>query len=900
MKKMILSIVLILATLMMTIVIVSADTQTLKAEGGYMRITERVNQNSGFKHDLLEKIKAEGDGTYVISAYVRFPQNTQSKKINIILFNKAGSSEYPGVAKSITDGEWTLLSGEVILSDTQNMTEAYLRVQTGTALADNWDFDMDGVTVAKKTNGVLGENLISDPNCELGAGSRWTNTNSKMENPVAQTASYGVQVDFTSNSSGMINKQNKINILLQNDTAAIKLYNNGESNIKVCFQIRTKGWTVVAGADQWHTILPKETKQIRITTSAENTHNDNFVLLTTAGANETGKLTVCGLNLEQATQLSKAENWCLTENALPEIVTDPTLNNTPAPTETGTPTAVVTAAPTPTATPTAVVTATPTPTATPTAVVTATPTPTETPASLPEGTYAVQVEYASNADKMINKKGTLDFLLNGQEASIVLYNHGEASVQLGLETRAGNWSLLSGKNVWNTIDSGKYTEIKNTIALDKVDSQNFILLLTAQPKAAGKITVCNLSREQAINLADASKWYVKEGTVPVIVENPDLSQLDKPDDIPLTPAPPLNAEGAYIKITDRENQNSGPKQYLGSALNHSGDGTYRLTGWVKIPDNTAEKSVRLIIYASGQYPQVAKTVTDGQWTYISGDINITGTGNLKNEDAYFRIQTGSALTDKWELLLDGITLSKKNADGTYGASIISDGDFQVENELLWANDKNCKVTFVGATSKAEAPEPTGVIITALEDTSTNFIITNKGVISSKNIKDGLIQKSYTIFNQGQEPVKVTLALQVTHEKADGSSVWTSPAKGFTALIEPGKSQVLTYKMEVGKNGKITIESGENTAEYAPEDFFARFDILTEDGKPNVLKGTKLVISNSDANITFTAGAKNAIKIEVTYSKAYSDGDALPVFVMTLLPLAVAALAVTVKKRKEEN
>ncbi|MBE7092578.1 MAG: hypothetical protein E7365_05315 [Clostridiales bacterium] len=391
---------------------------------------------------------------------------------------------------------------------------------------------------------------------------------------------------------------------------------------------------------------------------------------------------------------------------------------------------------------------------------------------------------------------------------------------------------------------------------------------------------------------------------PTVVANPEISTEPGPSATPdsSTPTnkPDLKAEGAYITVTNRGNQNSGPIQYLGDKLKASGDGTYYLSAWVKIPENSADKKVGIIVYCKFGtenkyvYPTVTKTISNGEWTLVAGEIEIKNTaGCTANNDSYFRIQTGSAATDNWDVWFDGMTLNKKNADGSYGKNILANGDCSIDDPATWANTTTCKVTFVGVAKQ----QPTGVIITATEDTETNHIITNTGVVSKNDIKDGKITKTYTILNEGKEAVKVTFSLQVAHKKADGSDMWSTPAKGFTALIEPGESQELTFTMDVNEDGKITVTGGDNEASYEPEKFFARFDILEADGNPKVLKGTKLVILNNNPDISFTAGDKNVVKVEVTYSKQYATSDMIPISAFVLMPVIVA-FAVVIKKRKE--
>ena len=870
MKK-ILSLVLSIAIILgavLTANFILAETEAPVREGGYMQVTGRNNQNAGPRQLLGDALNASGDGTYYMAAWVRIPENTGTKSVSIMVY--PGSWPAAILTQNVTGSEWTLISGEVTISGTANFADnenIYFRIQTGSEQTDNCNIDFDSIVLKKKTGSTYGENLIQDSECELGLLTTWYGTgNAVLTNPVSSdTSLYGVQVEYKSDTNLFVSKKDQFNFCLDGKKAEVTVYNAGTENILLQLQVRSSSWSTLGGgtAEDWVTIAPNKAATITTEIADDKVASGNWAVLVTNGAGKTGKLVLCNLTAQQALSLRDAGKWNVNTDATPAVVANPE-----------------------------VTTATPvTPVATPD----------------PNALHGVQVEYSAHAETgFIAKQSILDSVRNGDTATVKIYNPGTESIKVALQIRKANWATVAGNNEWHVIGAGEGKTITVKTSAENTFEDNFVVLV-AEPGATGKLVLCDVKYQQATSLADSAKWYATTATV---VDNPEFTEPETPGEsggepgIPAPEKPDLKVEEGYITVTNRKNQNSGPRQYLGDVLKASGDGKYYISAWVKIPENDADKKVSVIISATFatenkyKYPTVTKTVSDGEWTLISGEIEVKDTNNItQNTDAYFRIQTGSAITDNWDIWFDGITINKKNADETFGKNIITNADFNKEDPLTWASDPNCKITFVDAKEKLEVQKPTGVIITALKDTETNHVITNTGIVTKNDIKDGKITKTFTILNQGDDPVKITLSLQAEHTKEDGGKMWSAPGKGFTALIEPGDKQELTYTMDVNEDGTITLTGGNNDMDHQPEEFFARFDILEADGNPKVIEGTKLVILNSDPDVVFTAGDKTNVTVEVTYSKQFATSDMIPFSAFAILPLVVAFVLV-IKKRKE--
>ena len=329
MKK-ILSLVLTLAIILgavFTANLILAEPEASLREGGYMHVSGRGNQNSGPRQLVGDILNTSGDGTYLLSAWVRLPGNTASKSVSIMI--------YPGgwpaaiVTKNITNGEWTLVSGEVAISGTANFANnenVYFRIQTGAALTDNWDIDLDSVVLKKKTGTTYGENLIQDSECELGLLTTWYATSATIANPVADDSSlYGVQVEYKADSNLFVSKKGQFNFCLDGKKAEVTVYNAGTESILLQLQVRSATWTTLGGGknEDWVTIAAGQAATITTEIADDKVASDNWAVLVANGAGKTGKLVLCNLTAQEATSLKESSRWNVNNSVAPVVVENP-------------------------------------------------------------------------------------------------------------------------------------------------------------------------------------------------------------------------------------------------------------------------------------------------------------------------------------------------------------------------------------------------------------------------------------------------------------------------------------------------------------------------------------------------------------------------------------------------
>lgn len=214
------------------------------------------------------------------------------------------------------------------------------------------------------------------------------------------------------------------------------------------------------------------------------------------------------------------------------------------------------------------------------------------------------------------------------------------------------------------------------------------------------------------------------------------------------------------------------------------------------------------------------------------------------------------------------------------------------------------------------PKPTvsGAIFTVSEGMENGYLVTKNGLFSSADVKDGVLKKSYKIFNIGKTDIDIQILLQVTHKASDGSTIgWYGPAgsQGESINIPAGESDVLTIELPVNDDGTVTVSYKEE-AKYQISDLFVRFDF-----KPEIEEGSKFVvgINEKEADFFKAFGAKGNTSdktvwtVEFTTDKAYGpgngsngnkvdSGDIMPVAVIcTAVVLAGTALVVVSKKRR---
>lgn len=297
-------------------------------------------------------------------------------------------------------------------------------------------------------------------------------------------------------------------------------------------------------------------------------------------------------------------------------------------------------------------------------------------------------------------------------------------------------------------------------------------------------------------------------------------------------------------------------------------------------------------------------------------------GTLGNKDVGFKEWT--TLTATCELTLEQL---KNNNNGDYYNIYFTSvkaltGPMYVDNvtatvtPILKGAAPTPTPDASGNTPATPTPKPTvtGAIFTVSEGMENGYLVTKNGLFSSADVKDGMLKKSYKIFNIGKTDIDIQILLQVTHKASDGSTIgWYGPAgsQGESINIPAGESDVLTIELPVNDDGTVTVSYKEEV-KYQISDLFVRFDF-----KPEIEEGSKFVvgINEKEADYFKAFGAKGNTNdktvwtVEFTTDKAYGSGngsngnkvdsgDIMPVAVIcTAVVLAGTALVVVSKKRR---
>lgn len=297
-------------------------------------------------------------------------------------------------------------------------------------------------------------------------------------------------------------------------------------------------------------------------------------------------------------------------------------------------------------------------------------------------------------------------------------------------------------------------------------------------------------------------------------------------------------------------------------------------------------------------------------------------GTLGNKDVGFEEWT--TLTATCELTLEQL---KNNNNGDYYNIYFTSvkaltGPMYVDNvtatvtPILKGAAPTPTPDASGNTPATPTPKPTvtGAIFTVSEGMENGYLVTKNGLFSSADVKDGVLKKSYKIFNIGKTDIDIQILLQVTHKASDGSTIgWYGPAgsQGESINIPAGESDVLTIELPVNDDGTVTVSYKEEV-KYQISDLFVRFDF-----KPEIEEGSKFVvgINEKEADYFKAFGAKGNTNdktvwtVEFTTDKAYGSGngsngnkvdsgDIMPVAVIcTAVVLAGTALVVVSKKRR---
>ena len=200
--------------------------------------------------------------------------------------------------------------------------------------------------------------------------------------------------------------------------------------------------------------------------------------------------------------------------------------------------------------------------------------------------------------------------------------------------------------------------------------------------------------------------------------------------------------------------------------------------------------------------------------------------------------------------------------------------------------------------------PTGVELELKEDVNAStYFKTGTGMLTKSMIKDDQITKEFNITNSGEETIRIYFTMQAT-VTVNGKASWVAPGSGEWVEIEPGRTEKVSFTMDVNKDGTITV--GDEDVKL--DKFFARFNLQNEDGGNEFVKGTKFSIVAIDkadykAISQLTSSNSKVWTITAIYTKSTKSetGDALPVVMISAAAVAIVALGAVVyaKKRKED-
>ena len=204
------------------------------------------------------------------------------------------------------------------------------------------------------------------------------------------------------------------------------------------------------------------------------------------------------------------------------------------------------------------------------------------------------------------------------------------------------------------------------------------------------------------------------------------------------------------------------------------------------------------------------------------------------------------------------------------------------------------------------PVVSGAVFTVTEDVENGYLVTGSGLLTSADVKDGVLKKTYRIFNIGSTDIDIQMLLQVIHKDVDGDVIgWYGPAGGQSEAfnIPAGKSEDVTIEMPINDDGTFTVNYKEQT-NYVISDLFVRFDF-----KPVIEAGSKFVIAINENEADFfksfiakeNSSERAVWKLEFTTESAYSNkvnsGDAMPVAIICAAVVFAGAALVTVSKKR---
>ena len=335
-----------------------------------------------------------------------------------------------------------------------------------------------------------------------------------------------------------------------------------------------------------------------------------------------------------------------------------------------------------------------------------------------------------------------------------------------------------------------------------------------------------------------------------------------------------------------------------AGYNGMGAGKYMVTFWAKV-DGTVPANTKFEVLLNSQLhttkpeelAEYGVTVQDyHEKTFINGAyINLTG------EWAQY-----SVVFDVSENFL-------RTLDDLYAAGNVS--AYEVVLRLDGGN-VGAECAYVGGSvfpylvdevTIGSAKDPVGVQWTINKDVTGSIFISSdkaKGFITADDVKNGKVQKSFTVYNTGEHAIQVQFSASVLHQGTPES--WEAVKNTEWYTIPAGQSQLITYECDA----KVTINTKGLEKEYSYDQFFPRFDIKAEGD--TVKAGTSFIVAGISPEVLMQLDSSNA-KESMTVSMVYElptnsrpGGDLLPVAQIAAVVTAAVVLIVVAKKKKEQE
>ncbi len=291
-----------------------------------------------------------------------------------------------------------------------------------------------------------------------------------------------------------------------------------------------------------------------------------------------------------------------------------------------------------------------------------------------------------------------------------------------------------------------------------------------------------------------------------------------------------------------------------------------------------------------------------EWQQLKGSFKVTA------DDAAKISESG----DKYQFMFDNIGGDKENVRcvgyiDNITVSITVPGTGEPETPVT-----ETPVPATPTTAPTPTPVPkkvNGIKLTFNEnisfgDTTAQFLRSQKGIVTTADIKDDEVTKKFSIKNNGSEPIEVVFRLQaLIKESEEDTGKWAgNPDVNTRVLIGPGETQELTYTCSVDE-GKVEI----NGHEVPVSELFARFDLTAAEGVCKLPKGTSITVlcNEETAKLFLDAWMTNADKstrelsYEVVKGNTVGSGDVLPVAFISIAVISAAALVIICHKKREE-